>query len=326
MQQPLVSIIIPVYNSGKFIAAAISAVQRQTYLNKEIIIVDDASTDNTFELAKTYESKSCIVLRQNKAGAAVARNLGLKYATGKYIQFLDVDDFLSEEKIDKQVKALVNQENKVAVCNYIEFFNEEDLNLDSKPVDQSTFIYSSDSPADFLINLYGGNGKSNFIQTNSWLVPRALIEKVGGWRNFIWLDDDGEFFARVILASSGIVYVPGVCNYYRRSSSESNLSNSTNKKYIQNALLSIDLKYEYLRKSTFGGNLNKAMATQYLHFAVFTYPKFKLISRMAYRRYKSIGATVDHPKLGGKFVEFTKYAFGWKISRLIRYYLRERRT
>jgi glycosyltransferase involved in cell wall biosynthesis len=323
MQQPLVSIIIPVYNSAKFIAAAIFAVQRQTYLNKEIIIVDDASTDNTFELAKTYESEACIVLRQNKAGAAVARNLGLKYATGKYIQFLDVDDFLSEEKINKQVEALDNQENKIAVCNHIEFFNEEELYLDSKPVDQSAFIYSSDSPADFLVNLYGGNGKSNFIQTNSWLVPRALIEKVGGWRNYIWLDDDGEFFARVILASSGIVFVPGVYNYYRRSTSESNLSNSTNKKHIQNALISIDLKYEYLKQSTCGHNMNKAIATQYLHFAVYTYPKYKLISRMAYRRYKSIGVTVGPPKLGGTFVEFIKHAFGWKIARLIRYYLRE---
>ncbi|PRY15752.1 glycosyl transferase family 2 [Pontibacter ummariensis] len=326
MQQPLVSIIIPVYNSAKFLAAAVSAVQRQTYDNTEIIIIDDASTDNTYELAKTYESETCIVLRQNKAGAATARNLGLKNATGKYVQFLDVDDFLSEEKIEQQVKALDNQESKVAVCYYIEFFNEEELCLGNTSVDQSDFIYSSDSPADFLINLYGGNGKPNFIQTNSWLVPKALIEKVGGWRNYIWLDDDGEFFARVVLASSGVVYVPGVYNYYRRSTSESNLSNSTNKKYIQNALLSIDLKYEYLKQSTCGGNMNKAIATQYLHFAVYTYPKYKLISRMAYRRYKSIGATVAPPKLGGKCVEFTKYAFGWKIARLIRYYLRERST
>jgi glycosyltransferase involved in cell wall biosynthesis len=323
MQQPLVSIIIPVYNSAHLLVAAITAVQKQTYSNKEIIIVDDASTDNTYALGKSYESESCKVIRQKNAGAAIARNTGLLHASGKYIQFLDVDDFLSVNKIEEQVKALQGNFNKVAVCNYIEFFNDSEL---QQPVikDQSAFIYSSDSPVDYLINLYGGNGQANFVQTNSWLTPRHLIDKAGGWRAYRCPDDDGEFFARVLLESDGIVYVPGVYNYYRRSASIVNLSNRVGKKYIQNSLLSIDLKYRYLNQFTESTSLKKAMALQYLRFAVATFPRHIILSAIALKKYKALKVKASLPKLGGSLVEAVKNMLGWKTARIIRYYLRER--
>lgn len=325
-----VSIIIPVYNSEKFLASAICALLSQTYNNIEIIIVDDESGDKSYELAKTFESGSCKIFQQKNAGAAVARNTGLAHAKGEYIQFMDVDDFLSEDKIEKQVEALKGQKNKVAVCDYISFFDQREMQNISPAVDQSPFIYSSDSPADFLINLYGGYGSSNFIQTNSWLTPRSIIDKVGGWRNYRCPDDDGEFFARVLLASEGIVHVPGVYNYYRRSVKEASLSNNTNKKYLQNTLLTIDLKHQYLLQHIGNKNsvddyaLRKAMAVHYLNFAVSTFPRHKLLSQIAFNRYKSFGVQVPPPKLGGKLVEVVKSMFGWKAARLVKYYLRKK--
>ncbi|MFD2515648.1 glycosyltransferase family 2 protein [Pontibacter locisalis] len=323
MQQPLVSVIIPIYNSLPFIAPAVAALQEQTYPNMEIIIVDDGSVDGSFEIAKRFESDTLIVVRQVNSGAAIARNNGLKHASGEYVQFLDVDDYLSKDKIEKQVKALEGHADKVAVCDYIEFFEESELQA-PKIIDHSAFIHSSDSPADFLINLYGGNGSANFIQTNSWLTPRHLIDKAGGWREFRCPDDDGEFFARVILASKGIVHVPGIFNYYRRSVSESRLSNNSNRKYLQNSLLAIDLKYQYLLQHKNSIALQKAMATQYLRFAVAVFPKHKQLSELAYKKYKLLYTPAIVPKLGGKIVEAIKYTLGWKAARFIRYYLREK--
>jgi glycosyltransferase involved in cell wall biosynthesis len=318
-----VSVIMPVYNGEKFIDAAILRLKEQTYKDIELIVIDDSSTDETFKIAKSYENDKCKVYKQENAGAAVARNEGLKHATGGYVQFLDVDDLLSNDKIEKQVKALIGQNNKVAVCNYIEFFEKSELEGCKEPTYQSAFIKSSDSPVDFLINLYGGNGKAHFIQTNSWLTPRNLIEKAGWWRSYRCPDDDGEFFARILLASDGIAYVPGVYNYYRRTAKEMSLSSSTNNKYLQNTLLTIDLKFKYLLKYSNSSALRKAMATQYLRFAIFTFPNNLVLSEIAYRRFKALKTKVEMPVLGGKWVEALKIALGWKAARLFKYYLRE---
>jgi glycosyltransferase involved in cell wall biosynthesis len=295
----------------------------QTHQSIEVILVDDGSTDNSYLLAKQYESNNVKVLQQENAGAAVARNTGLAVAKGDYIQFLDAGDVLSERKIAAQVKALETQPGKVAVCNYKQFTTEEDLTNTVYP-DQSAFIYSSDVPKDFLINLWGGKGELNFIQTNCWLVPRQVIDKAGGWRAYRCPDDDGEFFARVLLASEGIVYVPGVYNYYHIAPGGVNqLSKSKNKKYLQNTLLTIDLKHRYLLQRGEHPLIGKAIASQYLRFAVDQYPAQKKLSAIAYRRYQSLAEKVELPVLGGRFFEVVKTMAGWKAARLLRFYLRE---
>lgn len=296
------------------------SILQQTYQEIEIILIDDGSTDNTFEIAQKYECKKITAVKQSNSGAAVARNTGLAHARGYYIQFMDIDDFISVDKIEKQVAALQHNPECVAVCNYISFLDGEDLQS-LPPADQSAFIYSSDHPADFLLNLWGANGESNFIQTNSWLVPRTIIERSGVWRNYRCPDDDGEFFARVLLAAEGIIYTPGVYNYYRRTARENKLSRNSNKKYVQNTLLTIDLKYNYLKKMTGAERLNKAFAKQYLDFAVHNFPSQKILSAIAWRRYKVMGQKASVPLLGGKIIELVKTIFGWKAARLLKYYL-----
>lgn len=296
----------------------------QTHQPIEVILVDDGSTDNSYSLAKAYESEQVKLLQQKNAGAAVARNTGLAVAKGEYIQFLDAGDVLDKEKIAAQVKALQDQPCKVAVCNYKQFTSDEELRNGIYP-DQSSFIYSSDDPQDFLINLWGGKGEMNFIQTNCWLVPKTVIEQSGNWRAFRCPDDDGEFFARVLLASEGIVYVPGVYNYYHIEPGGVNqLSKSKHKKYLQNVLLTIDLKHQYLLKKGRHHLTNKAIASQYLRFAVGMYPAQKILSAIAYKRYQSLGEIVQIPVLGGRMIELIKNNFGWRMARLTRYYLRER--
>jgi glycosyltransferase involved in cell wall biosynthesis len=319
---PLVSIIIPVYNAARILKQTIECALEQTHEPKEIIIVDDGSADKSFELAKAYESEKVKVIRQSNAGAAVARNTGLTHAKGDYIQFLDAGDLLTADKIEKQVKALHGEQNKIAVCNYKQFTTEDELKNGLYP-DQSTFIYSSDDPQDFLIALWGGKGQPNFIQTNCWLVPKQMIERAGGWRVYRCPDDDGDFFARVLLASKGIVYVPDVYNYYHTEPGAANqLSQSKNKKYLQNTLLTIDLKHQYLLRKGFHPLINKAIASQYLRFAVDQFPAQKILSAIAYKRYRVLNEKVKLPVLGGRMIELIKQVFGWRMARRTRYWLR----
>jgi glycosyltransferase involved in cell wall biosynthesis len=320
----VVSVIIPVYNCGEALQRTMQSVLAQTHQPMEVILVDDGSTDNSYALAKQYESSHVFVLQQRNAGAAVARNTGLAVAKGEYIQFLDAGDVLDEHKIAAQVDALKNHPGKVAVCQYKQFTTDEELKNGIYP-DQSSFIYSSDNPQDFLINLWGGKGGMNFIQTNCWLVPKQVIEKSGGWRSYRCPDDDGEFFARVLLASEGIVYVPGVYNYYHIAPGGVNqLSRSRNKKYLQNVLLTIDLKHQYLLKKGTHLLINKAIAAQYLRFAVDQFPAQKLLSAIAYKRYRTLKENLEVPVLGGKVIELFKLLFGWRAARIVRYNLRER--
>ena len=98
---PLVSIIIPTYNSASFITEAIDSCLMQTYTKFEIIVINDGSTDNTDEVVLKYIDKITYIKQEN-AGAARARNLGIAEAKGDYIAFLDADDLWSEDKIQNK--------------------------------------------------------------------------------------------------------------------------------------------------------------------------------------------------------------------------------
>lgn len=284
--------------------------------------MDDGSTDNSLEIARAFDFKNVKICQQKNEGAAVARNRGFGEASGKYIQFMDADDFLSRDKIEKQVLALEGYQNRIAVCNYVSFNEDSEINIDLNCPDQSAFIKSSNDPADFLINLWGGNGQSNFIQTNCWLIPRSVITKAGGWRNYRCPDDDGEFFARVLLASEGIIYVPEVMNFYRRINTINKLSANSSSKYIHNVLLTIDLKYSYLKAATNNKGIDYAIAKQYLDFAVHQFPQHKIFSKIAYKRFKQLKQDVDLPVLGGKIIELIKSILGWKLARIIKHTFR----
>lgn len=121
MQRDLVSIIMPAYNSAKYIAESIESIQAQTYRNWELLIVDDCSIDDTVEIIREYASKDKrINLSQNikNSGAAVSRNHALQLAKGKWIAFLDSDDVWLPEKLEKQIAFMKANDFKFSYTDY----------------------------------------------------------------------------------------------------------------------------------------------------------------------------------------------------------------
>lgn len=116
----LVSIIMPSYNTGSYIAQSIESVLAQTYPYWELIIVDDCSTDDTDEVIAKYLSDSRIIYLKNatNSGAAVSRNRALREAKGKWIAFLDSDDLWTPEKLEKQISFMESTGHKFTYTDY----------------------------------------------------------------------------------------------------------------------------------------------------------------------------------------------------------------
>lgn len=125
----LVSIIMPSYNTERFIADSIQSVLNQTYQNWELIIVDDCSTDNTDTVVASFTDSRIKYLKNEKnSGAAVSRNRALREAKGKWIAFLDSDDLWASEKLEKQIKFMEENDYKFSYTDY-EKIDEESNNL-----------------------------------------------------------------------------------------------------------------------------------------------------------------------------------------------------
>ena len=101
MKPPLVSILIPAFNAGAWIADTIASAVQQTWPNKEVIVVDDGSRDDTLSVARACASSQVKVVTQANQGAAAARNQAYSICQGDYIQWLDADDLLGPDKIAK---------------------------------------------------------------------------------------------------------------------------------------------------------------------------------------------------------------------------------
>lgn len=321
MKSPLVSIIIPLYNAENHLTETIECVINQTWQHKEIIIIDDGSIDNSYQIAKKYESEHIIVIKQENKGASAARNAGLAIAKGDYIQFLDADDLINPEKIELQVKLLEQNEGYLSICSTIYFDDGENILL-KEPIKTWTDDYCNDN-LDFAHKLYGGgfigSEYGGMIAIHSWLCPKSILENAGPWNESLSMDDDGEYFCRVILQAKGICYAPGALNYYRQHFQNKNLSAQLTFKGFESMLNATDLKYEHL-KDIFNINLlNKIFSLHYQQIATATYPKFKSISKKAVSKTKEMGIK-EIKYLAGPFSTFLSNFLGWKLVRIINYW------
>ena len=125
----MISIIIPLYNNEKYITYTLYSIFNQTYKDWEIIIINDASTDNSKYVIKkfiNYNNINFIDLKENK-GVSFARNIGLKYAKGKYIIFLDSDDFWNEKFLESMYNEIIKEKNKMVYAKYVKFYNNNKI-------------------------------------------------------------------------------------------------------------------------------------------------------------------------------------------------------
>ncbi len=157
MEAPLVSIIIPIYNSEKFLEAALTSVQNQTYSNWELILIDDASTDSSAQVAREFYLEDQRItyerLPENQ-GTAVCRNRGIAMAKGDFIAFLDSDDFWLPDKLELQVDFMQRHDCDVSYTNYL-LIDEEGNSLHRRVVAMPKLSYKKQMRNNYIGNLTG---------------------------------------------------------------------------------------------------------------------------------------------------------------------------
>ena len=207
--KPLVSILIPAYNAQTWVAETIRPAISQTWPRKEIIVVDDGSTDDTVGVAKQFASKQVKVVSKANEGAAATRNYAFQLCQGEYIQWLDADDLLAPDKIEKQLGALRETgETRILLSSAWAYFHYRKQCARFIP----TSLWQDLSPVEWLLRKMGEN---LHMQTATWLTSRGLVEAAGPWDTRLLSDDDGEFFCRVLLASQGTRFVSDARVFYR---------------------------------------------------------------------------------------------------------------
>jgi|UPI000783BDC1 glycosyltransferase involved in cell wall biosynthesis len=169
---PLISVIIPVYNTEKYLQECVDSVMKQTYQNLEILLIDDGSTDTSAEICDAYErfDQRITTLHKENGGLSDARNFGIKNANGDYLCFIDSDDFISENFIEKLFESITKTHSDISFCNFVKFFpgkNKKIGNYHSKDLYENR--------EDAIRGLFSGE-----IRTSAWakLYKKSIFDSI----------------------------------------------------------------------------------------------------------------------------------------------------
>lgn len=212
-----VSIIVPVYNVEKYIDQCIESIFNQTYTNIEVIIVDDGSTDKSSYIIKKYAKKynNIIYLTQENKGVSDARNLGLKYSTGKYIVFIDPDDYLNKNTIQLMYNK-INEGYDIVIGGYTKVYDDNvhgnDIEIINK-VDKNK-LYTGCRVAELMLR-----GKISGYLWDKMFKRELLLDEKFNFESGRYIEDWYPVFKQ-IYRSKNIGFIDtSIYNYRQRKGS-----------------------------------------------------------------------------------------------------------
>ena len=303
---PLVSILIPCYNAEPWLAATLESALAQTYPRTEVIFVDDGSLDGSLALARTFESRNVRVVTQANAGASAARNHALRLARGDYVQFLDADDLLTPDKLAAQVDLLSRSpSNSLASCRWGRFTTDP-----ARAVFVNDSVFRDFTPLDYLL---AHTGQAEMMHPAAWLVPRSVADRAGPWDETLSLNDDGEYFARVVLSSGGIVFSSAGASLYR-SNLPGSLSRQRSRHALESAYRSVSLIAGQTLRAEASPRVQRALADYWQRFVHDIYPDAPDLCRQAEDHSRALGGSALRPQQGAR-ERNVAHLLGWKLTR-----------
>jgi glycosyltransferase involved in cell wall biosynthesis len=302
---PLVSILVPCRNARPWVAACLESALAQTWEQIEVIVVENGSTDGTREVLTPFSVRGVRIVEHSVPGAAAARNRAIAEASGGLLQFLDADDLLAPDKIERQIgKLRAAPPGAVATGEWARFYDDPS---EARFVPEPT--WEDFSPVDFLRLLYAEN---RMMHPAAWLVPRDIAQRAGPWDESLSLDDDGEYFARVALAASRVVFTTGARSYYRSGQAQS-LSQKVSAGAWESQFRAIELSSGALLARDDSPATRRACADRWQRFVFAAYPEVPHLRARALRAVADLGGSDVVPD-AGPMLRPIQRLFGWRVA------------
>lgn len=242
---PKVSIIVPCYNQAHYMAETLNSVIAQTYDNWECIILNDGATDNTEEVALEYcnrDSRFRYHKHENK-GLSATRNVGIRLAEGQYLQFLDSDDILAPEKLQKQVSLLEDTGADVCTCHHDMFNNCDFEHRYTYPLSEASHKFTvKDLGNTFIITPHDGLCRKSFIIENEVFFKEDLRSL-----------EDWLFWATLIVKQAKFIEINEILAHYRihldsmSKQRDTMLVSSIESAFYLYEILPKDMRVEYVK-------------------------------------------------------------------------------
>lgn len=243
-----VSVIVPIYNVEEYINKCIKSILNQTFKDFELILIDDGSTDNSGDICDTYKSidDRVYVIHKENGGLSDARNFGIDYATGKFLYFIDGDDFIQEDTLESMYESIMKTNSDIAICNMIRYYGEGDIEKFYCPVEKMKS----------LDNNYRFETLSQPSVCNK-MFESVLFDNIKFPLKKYYED---TFIYHELLFKAKRVVLTGKDSYYYRSRRGSIISEGYNKKYFD-FIEAVYLRAVFLDKN----NVHKYADEAYLH-------------------------------------------------------------
>jgi glycosyltransferase involved in cell wall biosynthesis len=304
--RPLVSILIPCFNSEKYIGATLDSVLGQTWPHIEIIVVNDGSTDESVTEIHRCRDVRLTLLNGPNVGAASARNKAFCNSTGDFIQYLDADDVIASNKIERQLLRLAGEPESLASAEWARFRSDP-----SEAVFTPEDVWQDLDPVEWLVrSRHAGRG---MMFPAIWLFSRRLALDAGPWREDLSLGDDTEYFTRLLLRAKRILFCEGARCYYR-SGIPGSLSGRKTPEAWSSEFKVTDLCEAQIRGVEDTDRVRRVVALAWQHFAHACYPYDPVLAKTAIARARRLH-NVEVQAEGGYIFRMVSQFVGWRAAR-----------
>lgn len=243
-----ISIIVPIYNCEKYISRCIESIVNQTYKNIEIILINDGSTDSTINILKNYEKRDnrINIINKSNTGVSDSRNIGIKKSTGDYIIFVDSDDWLEPDMIEKMTKKIEEKNVEVVRCNYYRNYEDNTQKIIQKYNEKikEKVLYGEDIRKEILLKILSGE-----MQGYMWLllIQKEVFKKLKPFDKRISMMEDTVFYIDLLLNIDSIyIYDKALYHYYYNKNSASKSAKNFMRNY-RNLLLVNTIESDFLK-------------------------------------------------------------------------------
>lgn len=307
----LVSIVMPAYNAFAYISEAICSVIEQTWDKWELIIVDDGSTDNTWQIVCAYADKDGRIqgYQQKHRGGCAARNEALGHVLGDYVLFLDADDLLDKDKITSHLREIEKH-------NYL----SDVLTLGSCV----RLLSSGECLPPSMASLYRDYRPTigaqveiwekhfNSFPYSSYLIPKALVQKAGLWDEGLSRSQDSEYMARILSYADALIYIPDAVFYYRQVENSVSTRTLTDKQ-LSSEVLVCDKISDLILAADSSQRAKHACEVHYTDILTAWYPRNRfLVPQIQSAMYRK-GLQLNFENRGKLFHLLYRF-LGWRVA------------